>query len=58
MYIFNRWGNRVWEKDNYNNDDVVWEGKNLRDENLPQGTYFYIITVDQKKYKGWVELTR
>lgn len=58
VYIFNRWGNRVWEKDNYNNDDVVWEGKNLRDENLPQGTYFYIITVDQKKYKGWVELTR
>ena len=58
VYIFNRWGDKVWEENNYNNTDVVWDGSNLNNEQLPTGTYFYIVSVDKKKYKGWVELTR
>lgn len=58
VFIFNRWGDKVWERENYNNTDVVWDGSNMQNQKLPQGTYFYIVTVDTKKYKGWVELTR
>ena len=58
VYIFNRWGDKVWEKNNYNNTDVIWDGTNMKNENLPTGTYFYIVSIDKKKYKGWVELTR
>ena len=58
VYIFNRWGDRVWENDNYNNTDVVWDGRNLKNEKLPEGTYFYQVSINNKKYKGWVELTR
>lgn len=58
VYIFNRWGDRVWEKSNYDNNTVLWQGTNLKEEKLPDGTYFYLVTIDSKKYKGWVELTR
>ncbi len=35
LVIFNRWGEKAYEVDNYDND---WEGGGLKD-----GTYFYII---------------
>lgn len=57
VFLFNRWGDKVWEKNNYNNADVVWDGTNMKNERLPDGTYFYIVSIDGKKYKGWVELT-
>ncbi|MBL0047351.1 MAG: gliding motility-associated C-terminal domain-containing protein [Bacteroidetes bacterium] len=57
VFLFNRWGDKVWEKNNYNNTDVVWDGTNMKNERLPDGTYFYIVSIDSKKYKGWVELT-
>lgn len=56
--LFNRWGNLVWKGDNYNNADVVWKGDNLYNQPLPPATYFYVITIRTKTYKGWVELTR
>ncbi len=56
--IFNRWGDTVWENSNYNNNSIVWEGNNKKNEKLPAGTYFYKVTLDKKTYKGWVELTR
>ena len=56
--IFNRWGNIVWEATEYNNDDVVWDGKNSGGSDLPDGTYFYMAIVDGGTYKGWVEITR
>jgi len=36
LIVYNRWGKKVFEADNYQND---WNG-----DNLPTGTYFYVIT--------------
>ncbi len=57
--IFNRWGDLVWNTENYTNqDDKVWKGTNNRGKDLPDGTYFYIADVAGDIYKGWVEITR
>lgn len=59
VIIFNRWGGPVWEADGYDNYDVVWNGTNLQGEDLPDGTYYYIIDIPElDTYKGWVQLTR
>lgn len=55
--LFNRWGNLVWTARNYNNMDIVWKGTNQKGNPLPDATYFYIVEVGEKIYKGWVELT-
>ncbi len=59
VYIFNRWGDKIWETKGYNNIDNRWDGKNYREKNLvPDGTYFYIIHFQDKVYKGYIELTK
>lgn len=55
--IYNRWGDLVWSANNYDNESVVWDGKNKQEKPLPDATYFYIIEAGGKQYKGWVELT-
>lgn len=55
--IYSRWGDLVWNKGNYDNEKVVWEGKSNKEKLLPDATYFYIIEAGGKVYKGWVELT-
>ncbi len=57
--IFNRWGNKVWYTDNYNNTTDFWDGKHSNGSLLTSGTYFYVIDIDNGKAikKGWVELT-
>ena len=57
--VFNRWGNKVYEKINYDNS---WNGfpnvgGTLGNEKLPHGTYYYIIefkTGDIKPLNGFV----
>jgi len=62
--IFNRWGNEVWNVKNYDNEEIVWDGTNKNGNELPDATYFYVITTefaDQNgatSRKGWVEITR
>lgn len=56
--IFNRWGDVVWHHANYDNSTVVWRGENDNANALPEGTYFYLITSNGRKQKGWVELSR
>ena len=52
--VFNRWGNEVFANPDYKND---WRGKginNLLGEDLPEGTYYYIvlgINIDGKQMK-------
>ncbi len=55
--IYNRWGDKVWEAKGYDNTGIVWEGNNASGRPLPDGTYFYIVTLSGDIYKGWVELT-
>ncbi len=42
--IFNRWGDEVFQVDNYNNRDRVFTGNNKNGNKLPSGTYFYKIS--------------
>ncbi len=52
--IFNRWGNLVFfAKDYQNNWDGTWNG-----EDLPDGTYFYVIEVSGDSYEGFIQLQR
>ena len=45
--IFDRWGLKVYENPNYNNE---WKGDGVSD-----GTFFYVIDVpDDKKYSGFI----
>lgn len=55
--IFNRWGNNVWSTSNYDNITNLWNGKNRNDADLPSGTYFYVIEIENGVKKGWVELS-
>lgn len=47
--IFDRWGIKVYENPNYNNE---WNGAGVSD-----GTFFYVIDVpDDKKYSGFISV--
>ncbi|MES2761946.1 MAG: gliding motility-associated C-terminal domain-containing protein [Bacteroidota bacterium] len=53
LTIFNRWGNKVFEQDNYKND---WNGGGHTD-----GTYFFILSVPEATpniYKGYIFMVR
>jgi len=58
IQIFNRWGNEVWSGKNYDNKEIVWKGNSNSNEEMADATYFYVATIGEKTYKGWVELTR
>jgi len=52
--IFNRWGNLVFFTKDYQNDwNGTWNG-----EDLPDGTYFYVIQVSGESYEGFIQLQR
>jgi gliding motility-associated-like protein len=41
--IYNRWGDVVFEVENYDNVNRVFRGQNMNGNDLPSGTYFYKI---------------
>ena len=59
IIIFGRWGQKVWEGTNYNNMDVVWDGKDNNGNVLLNGTYIYFITLvgGPDVPSSWVEVT-
>lgn len=56
--IINRWGNVVYDAQNYNNNDVVWDGRNKDGNVLPAATYFYIVKIGDNNFTGYVEVLR
>jgi gliding motility-associated-like protein len=61
--VVNRWGNEVYANPDYKND---WRGKGIKNflgEDLPEGTYFYIVhTIDRNgvsnKFAGPLTIIR
>ncbi|PWJ42198.1 Ig-like domain-containing protein [Sediminitomix flava] len=63
--IFNRWGNLIFERKGYNNEDVVWKGQAEKGlvaggSQVPEGTYFYLIELGNglKPLSGYVIIKR
>lgn len=58
--IYNRWGNIVWKA---TTNSFEWNGTNYRNgEQLPDGTYFYIIDLKSpaydEPYTGYIQIVR
>lgn len=57
--IYNRWGQEIYKKDSYVND---WEGINNSGQPLPDGTYFYILSITHNdelySFNGYVVIKR
>ncbi|WP_193844447.1 Ig-like domain-containing protein [Flavobacterium hungaricum] len=69
VQIFNRWGVLVFEREHYNNNDVVFKGYSegrttVKESNgLPEGTYYYILRYKDNQSKprqeaGYLYLTK
>lgn len=60
VLIVDRWGNEIFHATGYDNESVVWSGRNAEGKILPSGTYFYLIRVQAEsstmERKGFVEL--
>lgn len=55
IVIFNRWGNLVFETDNYISD---WDGTH-QNQPLPDGVYFYVLHIEGKTpQNGSIEIKR
>lgn len=52
LEIFNRYGTKVYSKSRYTNE---WYGQSDSGDELPDGTYFYVIEYDAQDTKtGWI----
>ncbi len=60
LRIFNRWGDLVFEVRNYDNVTNRFVGLNNKDDELPTGTYFYVLEFDsgRPKAEGFISLKR
>ncbi len=57
LFVFNRWGNKVYEASNYQND---WFG-NYQNNPLPVAAYYYILELndpDKQIFKGTITIIR
>jgi len=56
--IFSRWGGLVWKTKNYDNSTNTFVGKDSNGKLLAANTYFYLISINNAKYTGWIEIVR
>jgi gliding motility-associated-like protein len=58
VIIFNRWGQIVFETNEYDNVNVHWPAKDSAPKYV-SSTYFYFVELDDlKPMKGWIELIK
>jgi len=57
LIIYNRWGNVIYEKSGYQQDDFLFDGTRNGEE-LPADTYYYILTFDEFKVKETLTIVR
>lgn len=58
VQIYNRWGDIIYQTDNYDNDQLVWDGT-YGERTAPIGTYYFIAEVENEgTVTGWVQLVR
>jgi gliding motility-associated-like protein len=56
LEIYNRWGRKVYEKNNYLDE---WHGQNMNGGLLPDSTYYYVIKLgDEETKTGWILISR
>jgi gliding motility-associated-like protein len=56
LTVFNRWGARVYENNNYDNS---WNGVDDNENPLPEDTYFFVLKPENRKtIKGYVVIRR
>jgi len=53
--IFNRFGQQVYTQNNYTNE---WFGQTDNNEELPSGTYYYVVVLPSETKTGWVYINR
>lgn len=60
VIVFNRWGDAVFETDDYDNLNRQFNGRNKSGSELPAGTYFYKIAFasGRKSLTGYISLKR
>ena len=57
LSIYNRYGTKVYSRANYTNQ---WYGQSDNDNELPDGTYYYVIEFNngQSTKTGWIYINR
>ena len=59
LEVFNRWGNRIFRSADYKN---TWNGKTTEGvyigDDVPVGTYYYVVVADNNKYVGYITINR
>lgn len=60
--IFNRWGDKVYSVNQYNNSESSKRFEGISNEGeqraLNEGTYFYVIELGSRKISGFLQLSR
>ncbi|MFZ4706643.1 MAG: gliding motility-associated C-terminal domain-containing protein, partial [Bacteroidales bacterium] len=55
IIIYNRYGDKIRALSHYDNHDVIWDGSNSAGEPVPDGTYFYVLKINnQPSLSGWI----
>lgn len=55
--IYNRWGDLIISFSHYDNVARVWRGTTKDGQPVPDGTYFYVVSIrDTKPIQGWVQV--